>query len=324
MKAPRGELEPRGEPSALGQSSAPPTTEGTAHPVDCGHAACGAVRWGRAGGSARVSANVGCLQDETTIPRETPSRAPATSPEWTASPGLSELSLLSELAEVGYRRAHVVAEMPAPTSVLRAFERLAHAPRAWREDLVVEFDVFQWTRASASDRLFANAAAVVDASTFDVDTLQALVSHVRRAFGLLRVVVPEARFRFELRRVDDDGCCKFHVDHHAARLLFTYVGAGTQWVDDDAVDRVVVDDPPADVELANAAIVRDLDAIRTLPPGQVLVMSGTGLVDTRVPPTVHRSPPKEASPPPHRRFVLTITALANRVQREPMSEAASI
>jgi FAD/FMN-containing dehydrogenase len=231
-------------------------------------------------------------------------------PEIPTLSGASDLSLLSALAEVGYRRPHVVAAMPAPPAVVDTFERLASAPASWREDLVAEFDVFGWTRVNASDRLFARSNMAIDADYLPQDTLLALAAHVRRAFGLLRVVVPEARFRFELRRIDDDGCCKFHVDHHAARLLFTYVGAGTQWVEDGFVDRAVVGDPPIDVDLANAAIVRDLDAIRTVPAGEVMVMAGTGLPDVRVPPTVHRSPPTEASPPPHRRFVLTITALA--------------
>jgi hypothetical protein len=41
---------------------------------------------------------------------------------------------------------------------------------------------------------------------------------------------PNVRMRFE--HVVDDSCCKLHVDAVGLRLLCTYAGAGTEWVDD--------------------------------------------------------------------------------------------
>jgi hypothetical protein len=41
-----------------------------------------------------------------------------------------------------------------------------------------------------------------------------------------------------LETTEDDGCRRFHVDHTHLRLLCTYRGPGTEWLNDAQVDRV--------------------------------------------------------------------------------------
>ncbi len=80
------------------------------------------------------------------------------------------------------------------------------------------------------------------------------------------------RLRFE--RVEDDGCALFHVDTLPIRLLCTYAGPGTQWVEEEDVRRNQLGLMGRSITEANAAIVPVPDTIRTVPAWHVLIFKG--------------------------------------------------
>jgi hypothetical protein len=100
-------------------------------------------------------------------------------------------------------------------------------------------------------------------------------------------------------------CQRFHVDRITARMVTTYAGPGTEWVDDGAVVRAMLGhavggDP-------NPAIVPDATAIHRMRVGDVGVFKGDAWPGREGRGAVHRSPPHRAGDPP--RLLLTIEAL---------------
>ena len=74
--------------------------------------------------------------------------------------------------------------------------------------------------------------------------------------------------------VTSDSCRKFHADYVKARLITTYVGTGTQWIDGKDAERVARGQDPV--------------RINTLGAGDVGLFKGK--IATRYP-AIHRSPP---------------------------------
>lgn len=111
------------------------------------------------------------------------------------------------------------------------------------------------------------------------------------------------RVRFDVVRTDS--CRKFHQDYVALRLLVTYAGAGTEWVEDGDVVRSELGRVDVPLGEANARIVPDGRAIRRASAGDVLVLKGASFPRNEHRGAVHRSPPIETAPG-HARLVLRI------------------
>ena len=81
-----------------------------------------------------------------------------------------------------------------------------------------------------------------------------------------------------LERVTTNACRKWHADYVTARLITTYVGQGTQWIDSDAGAGCDCGDP---------------HDIRQLAAGDVAIFKGRHWDEDRA--AIHRSPPIEGS-----------------------------
>jgi hypothetical protein len=118
-------------------------------------------------------------------------------------------------------------------------------------------------------RLETTSLGDVDAAlaphTADTQALAADIAELARLYGrLLRLT----RVRIRLETVTTDACSLFHVDRVRLRLLTTYVGPGTDWLDVTAA-------PDA--------------RIRHLPEGAVALLKGSLWPGS--PGCPHRSPP---------------------------------
>ena len=80
-----------------------------------------------------------------------------------------------------------------------------------------------------------------------------------------------------LERVRDNACRKFHADYVTARLITTYHGRATEWLDQDGAARLERGTGPAGLP------------IRALRQGDVALLKGRLWADDRA--IVHRSPP---------------------------------
>lgn len=108
---------------------------------------------------------------------------------------------------------------------------------------------------------------------------QTLAADAAILAGLFCEALDLARFELRLEVVRTDSCRKFHVDYVSARLITTYAGVGTDWLDDADADRVAAGDPPQkinrmeafDVGLFKGKLATDRPAIHRSPP-----IAGTG------------------------------------------------
>ena len=90
-----------------------------------------------------------------------------------------------------------------------------------------------------------------------------------------------ARFELRLEVVRTDSCRRFHADYVSARLITTYFGEGTDWLEDDDAARVAAGGEPRrihrlnafDVGLFKGKLATDRPAIHRSPP-----IAGTGTV----------------------------------------------
>lgn len=127
-----------------------------------------------------------------------------------------------------------------------------------------------------------------DWATFEENLLQHLPfseSHIRSSIQALKLDIVNLASRFtaisghqhlrvRFERVENDGCALFHVDTLPLRLVCTYSGPGTQWVEEEHVCRGQLGLRGRTLEEANLAIVPDPNSIRTCPAWHVLIFKG--------------------------------------------------
>ena len=97
-----------------------------------------------------------------------------------------------------------------------------------------------------------------------------------------------------LEVVETDACRKFHADYVTARLITTYCGHGTQWIDERDALRVAAGEEPED--------------IHSLQAGDVGIFKGR-LSSGK--PAIHRSPPIGGSG--ERRLLLVVNPVTRDV-----------
>lgn len=92
------------------------------------------------------------------------------------------------------------------------------------------------------------------------------------------------RLQLRLETVRDDGCRRFHTDRVTLRLLCTYWGPATQWLDNAQVDRRALQGGQPNEAIA-------LTAPNQLGLGWVAVLKGDAYPGNAGNGVVHRSPP---------------------------------
>lgn len=101
-----------------------------------------------------------------------------------------------------------------------------------------------------------------------------LIADITRLAGLFCAAMDLATFELRLELVRTDSCRKFHADYVSARLITTYVGEGTDWLEADDAARIAAGHEP--------------QCINRLRPFDVGLFKGKLATDT---PAIHRSPP---------------------------------
>lgn len=112
--------------------------------------------------------------------------------------------------------------------------------------------------------------------------------------------------RMQLAVVASDRCRKFHADFVTVRGLCTYVGPGTEWVEETALDRTLAGPAPEGMSTAesNGRIVRDASGIHGVSRGTLALLKGSAYTGNAMRGLVHRSAPIEAEG--RRRLVLKV------------------
>ncbi len=98
-------------------------------------------------------------------------------------------------------------------------------------------------------------------------------------------IIKEDVLQLHLKVVGDDACSKFHTDRYDLRLLCTYVGKGTEWIEDAYVNRSKL------MNGENHQIIKNESNIQHMQPFEVGVLKGEGSSKNKNKGIVHRSPP---------------------------------
>lgn len=107
------------------------------------------------------------------------------------------------------------------------------------------------------------------------------------------------RIGLRLRVLDKAMCPRFHVDHVPLRLITTYAGAGSEWLEEGAMDRKRLGGQTAESN--------ERTPVNRLRAGEVALFKGEKWTGNEGAGIVHRSPPVMRG---ERRLILTLDWLA--------------
>jgi hypothetical protein len=107
------------------------------------------------------------------------------------------------------------------------------------------------------------------------------------------------RIGVRLRILDKSMCPRFHVDHVPVRLITSYAGIGSEWLEEGVMARRRLGDPAA--EPSDPALIQRAEA------GHVLLAKGEKWIGNEGGGLIHRSPQPPAG---ERRLLLTLDWLA--------------
>ncbi len=93
-----------------------------------------------------------------------------------------------------------------------------------------------------------------------------------------------------LSLINETMCPRFHTDHLACRLVTTYHGQGSEWLQEENVDRSKLGTGAKGLPDHLSGIYRHHQNIQQLQQADVGLLKGDGWIDSQVSGIVHRSP----------------------------------
>ncbi|NWA04128.1 DUF1826 domain-containing protein [Pseudomonas gingeri] len=133
----------------------------------------------------------------------------------------------------------------------------------------------------------------------DLEGYEGFLTDVSWLVSAYACLLGARRIGLRLRVLDKAMCPRFHVDHVPVRLITTYAGVGSEWLEEGALDRRQLGDPAA--EPTAAALIRQVDS------GAVALLKGERWHGNEGFGLVHRSPQVAEG---ERRLILTLDWLA--------------
>ena len=111
-----------------------------------------------------------------------------------------------------------------------------------------------------------------------------LIDDILRLATLFETTIKSRNIKLQLEIITTDMCRLFHADYYRQRLLCTYLGPGTEWLDHSNVNRNALG------KGRNNSIVKDETAIKRANTFDVLILKGQNFGEGELA-VVHRSPP---------------------------------
>ncbi|MBJ14183.1 MAG: hypothetical protein CMB70_02295 [Euryarchaeota archaeon] len=116
------------------------------------------------------------------------------------------------------------------------------------------------------------------------DEKKILIDDILRLATLFEATTKSGKIKIQFEIVTTDMCRLFHADYYRQRLLCTYLGPGTEWLDHSNVNRHALG------KGSNNNIVKDEAAINRANTFDVLILKGQNYGEGELA-VVHRSPP---------------------------------
>ncbi|MBU2878380.1 DUF1826 domain-containing protein [Aliiglaciecola lipolytica] len=109
-----------------------------------------------------------------------------------------------------------------------------------------------------------------------------------------------------LRLIDSPMCPRFHVDRVPCRLVTTFAGPGTQWLEHNKVERDKLGHGSKGLEDEVSGLFRHQADIQTIETGDVALLKGEAWIGNQSAGIVHRSPPYNGG---QKRLLMTLDFL---------------
>lgn len=164
----------------------------------------------------------------------------------------------------------VLLSVTAPEVALAIWNRAAPAGLAASIDALVLDAVDDIEAAIEAPISAADLTVTLQDAGYNSDVVALLAEDIAALAGRFAAVVGRTRFKLRLEVIETDACRRFHSDFVTYRLLTTYRGQATQWIEADRPD-----------------------AVAQMRAGEVAIFKGRMLLDD--PPVLHRSPPIAAT-----------------------------
>lgn len=119
----------------------------------------------------------------------------------------------------------------------------------------------------------------------DLNEFKELQNDIEKSISLFYKISKKENLKLILRTIDNNLCRKFHTDIHDLRMLCTYAGAGTLWLNNDNIDFDALNNCAH-----NECIVRNPKEIKQANVGDILIFKGALYPDFHSNPLVHKSP----------------------------------
>lgn len=129
----------------------------------------------------------------------------------------------------------------------------------------------------------------------DLQGFEGFMSDLKWLISAFACLLGARRIGVRLRVLDKAMCPRFHVDHVPVRLITTYAGIGSQWLEEGAMDRLQLGQANAEPQ--------DPASIRQLNSGDVALLKGEKWHGNEGFGLIHRSPQPA---PGERRLLLTL------------------
>jgi len=130
-----------------------------------------------------------------------------------------------------------------------------------------------------ADNVLPNGAGL-DAFLADLDCLSDLY------FDLIGC--PQVGLRTEV--LNTAMCPKFHVDKTGVRMLCTYQGQGTQWLDDEYADRTKLGMASGNLDDSLSGLIQNPQAVHVVPTFAIALLKGSLWQGNHMRGIIHRSP----------------------------------
>ena len=121
----------------------------------------------------------------------------------------------------------------------------------------------------------------------DIRGYQQLIEDIYQLAWQFSELVQRPNVKIYFAKIENSMCRLFHTDANELRLLCTYWGAGTQWVDNNNIR------PHFGNPSSNAERIKDLSKVLSVRTGDVAILKGALHNDLETNPLMHRSPPLE-------------------------------
>lgn len=135
------------------------------------------------------------------------------------------------------------------------------------------------------------------------DTFLAELDHLSELYTDL-IGCPNIGVRLEV--LNSAMCPRFHVDKTGIRLLCTYLGQGTQWLEEAYADRTKLGFASANIDDGDSGLILDSKGVHQAQTFAVVLLKGSLWQGNHMRGIIHRSPPVLDNKP---RVMLAIDAM---------------